>query len=45
MSSLPTKESAKFGPAYSQWSNINNKWNHASVDITINKILEENKFL
>ena len=33
----------RYGPAYSPWSNGTNERNHASCDITIKKILEENK--
>ena len=35
----------KFGPAYSPWSNGINERNHASVDITIKKLMEEHKTL
>ena len=31
----------KFGPAYSPWSNGINERNHASVDQTIKKLMEE----
>ena len=33
----------KFGPSYSPWSNDLNKRNHASADITIKKLMEEEK--
>ena len=33
----------KFGPSYSPWSNGLNERNHASVDITIKKLMEEHK--
>ena len=33
----------RYGPAYSPWSNGTNERNHASCDIKIKKILEENK--
>ena len=32
-----------YGPAYSPWSNGNNKRNHASCDITIKKLMEDKK--
>ena len=35
--------SVKFGPSYSPWSNGLNKINHASADITIKKLIEEEK--
>ena len=34
---------AKFGPAYSPWINGISKSNHASADITIKKLMEEQK--
>ena len=33
----------KFGPAFSPWSNGINERNHASIDITIRKLMEEKK--
>merc|ERR1711867_74613 len=33
----------RYGPAYSPWSNGTNERNHASCDITVKKILEDNK--
>ena len=33
----------KFGPAYSPWSNGLNERNHALADITIKKLMKENK--
>merc|ERR1712033_65418 len=35
--------SISYGPAYSPWSNGINERNHASVDITIRKLMEEKK--
>ena len=35
--------SIRFGPAYSPWSNGLNERNHASADLTIRKMMEENK--
>ena len=35
--------SIRFGPAYSPWSNGINERNHASADLTIRKMMEENK--
>ena len=35
--------SVKFGPSYSPWSNGINEQNHASVDITIKKLMEDEK--
>ena len=35
--------SVKFGPSYSPWSNGLNERNHASADITIKKLMEEQK--
>ena len=32
-----------FGPAYSPWINGLNERNHASADLTIKKMIEENK--
>ena len=33
----------KFGPAYSPWSNGVNEWNHALADLTIKKLMEDQK--
>ena len=33
----------KFGPSYSPWSNGLNERNHASADITIKKLMEEQR--
>ena len=33
----------KFGPSYSPWSNNLNERNHASTDITIKKLMEDDK--
>ena len=33
----------RFGPSYSPWSNGLKKWNHASADVTMKKLKEENK--
>ena len=33
----------RFGPSYSPWSNGLNERNHASADLTIKKLMEENK--
>ena len=33
----------RFGPSYSPWSNGLKKRNHASADITMKKLMEENK--
>ena len=33
----------RFGPPYSPWSNGLNEQNHASADITIKKLMEEQK--
>lgn len=33
----------KFGRAYSPWNNRINEWNHASMDVMIKKLMEENK--
>ena len=35
--------SVKFGPSYSPWNIGLNEHNHASADITIKKLMEENK--
>ena len=35
----------KFGPAYSPWSNGLNERNHASVNITIKKLMKEKRRL
>merc|ERR1711867_24636 len=35
--------SINYGPAYSPWSNGINERNHASCDITINKVMEDKK--
>ena len=33
----------RYGPAYSLWWNGINERNHASCDVTIRKLIEENK--
>ena len=35
--------SVKFGPSYSPWSNSLNETNHESADITIKKLMEQEK--
>ena len=35
--------SIMFGPSYSPWSKGINEWNHTSVDITIKKLMEDEK--
>ena len=35
--------SVRFSPSYSPWSNCLNEQNHASADVTIKKLLEDNK--